>query len=670
MGAHLKRSASNRITPALGGCYHLGKLNVNHGRATCVPDRFDVGRTGMIWLRLCWLCAVLLVVSTFDATAATPRAVLLLHSFGRDFAPFANVSATFREALITRSSEPIELYELSIDTARVGQTADETPVVQHLNALFSARKLDMVVTFGGPAASFLQRHRSRLFPTTPALITGVEQRRIQNIESTKNNTAVTSEFDTAVSISIDIARYIENILRLRPATTNVAVVLGNSPFEKFWVDVARREFRRFEGRTAFTWFNELPFDEMLKRAAALPPQSAIFYSMVVVDANGVPYEQDRTLARLHAVANAPIFGMADYNFGQGIVGGPLFSTQAVGETAANVGIRILKGEAPGSIKSPPLQLETPVYDWRELRRWDISESRLPAGSEVRFRGATMWEQYRTQMIAGVGILLLQAAMITWLLIEQHRRQRAEVQSRQHLLEVIHLNRSIGAGVMSASIAHELNQPLGAILSNAEAGEILLSKASPDLTELKAIFADIRRADQRAGDIIARLRRLLKKRTEFELQQFDLNDTIRDALDILGPEARKSGVVMAANQANFALNVRADQVHLQQVLLNLAINGMESMRNSVSVTRKMIFESALIDDSEVEITVADTGAGIPEDKLTSVFETFFTTKENGTGLGLSIARTIIETYGGRIWAENRPGGGAVFRFTLPLAGAPA
>ena len=135
-----------------------------------------------------------------------------------------------------------------------------------------------------------------------------------------------------------------------------------------------------------------------------------------------------------------------------------------------------------------------------------------------------------------------------------------------------------------------------------------------------------------------------------------------------PEATTRGVVLGVSQAQAALPVRADEVHLQQVILNLAMNGMDAMLNCAPGSRRMRLETALVGEAEAEVSVSDSGTGIPNDKLKDVFETFFTTKPQGTGLGLSIARTIIETYGGRIWAENRTGGGAVFRFTLPLAKA--
>ena len=275
-----------------------------------------------------------------------------------------------------------------------------------------------------------------------------------------------------------------------------------------------------------------------------------------------------------------------------------------------------------------------------------------------------WYQYRWLIIASLAALL--AATIMWLFFERRRRRIDQIELRQRLIEVIHLNRTATAGALSASVAHELNQPLGAIQSYAEAAELYLKAEPPNLERVQQILADIRRDDERAAEIINHLRGLLKKRTKIEFQEFDLNDVVRNALRILEPEALKRGMVVSAVQAETSLPVRADQIRMEQVILNLAVNGMDAMEACAPGSGKLLIQTALVGDSVTEVSVADSGTGIPKDKLNKVFDTFYTTKPKGTGLGLSIARTIIEAYGGRIWAENGSGGGAVFHFTLPLS----
>jgi signal transduction histidine kinase len=287
------------------------------------------------------------------------------------------------------------------------------------------------------------------------------------------------------------------------------------------------------------------------------------------------------------------------------------------------------------------------------------------GADTGSGAPVPWDQYRGEIFSVAVVVVLQTLLISVLLFERRRRSFAEAESRRRLLEVAHLNRAATVSAMSASITHEINQPLGAILSNAEAAEEIIKSDRFDRTELAAILADIRRDDLRAAEIIRSMRGLLR-RSEIVSREFDLNDCIRDALGIIGPEARSRRVALTANQETGVLPVRADPVHLQQVVLNLAINGMDAMQNGPPDARAMEIRTVRTGTSEVTVTVSDTGTGIPEDRLKGIFEPFYTTKAQGTGLGLSIAHTIVKTYGGKIWAENRQGGGAVFRFTLPLA----
>jgi signal transduction histidine kinase len=598
---------------------------------------------------------VLLLVMTGEAFSE-PKRVLLLHSFGRDFAPWSEYARTFREELNRQSPDSIDLYEASLATARFPDE-EEGPFVEYLRALFTKRRLDLVVAIGAPAVGFVQQHRQQLFPSTPAVYTGVERRRISYAALTAN--------DAVIAINNDYTAVVENILQILPETTNIVVVIGDSPIEKFWTEQLRVAFRPFEKRVTFTWFNELSFEEMLKRAATLPSQSAIFFALLSVDAAGVPHEAGKALDGLYAVANAPLFSESSVFLGRGIVGGPLNSISALSQEAASVAVRIMGGEAPASINAPLVGFSAPRYDWRELQRWNISETRLPVGSEVDFRVAGMWEQYRSQLTAGLAVLLLQASVISWLLIERSRRHTAEAEASNRRREVVRLNRVVTANVLSSSIAHELNQPLGAILSNSEAAQIMLKSNPPDLVQIGEILSDIVRDEQRASEIIVGLRNLLNNRNETDLKYFDLNDTVQEVVRIVTPEATRRKVALTAECTPDALPVRSDPIHLQQVMINLAVNGMDAMDDCEPGSRNLKIQTQYNAESgTAQVTVADSGKGIPKENLMSVFDAFFTTKPQGTGLGLPIARTIIQTYGGTIWAENRDRS-AVFCFRLPL-----
>ncbi len=602
-----------------------------------------------------FLGALVLLFAMTGAAVSEPKRVLLLHSFGREFAPWNEYARTIREELVLQSKEPLDIFDASLATARSSDLV-EGPFVEYLRALFSKRQLDLVIPIGAPAVNFVLQHRSRLFPSVPAVHTGIEQRRVPLDALTAN--------DAVVAVSKDLNGAIGSILRLLPDTTSVAIVIGNSPIEKFWLEETHRTFQPLESRVSFVWLNDLSLEEMLQHVAVLPPRSAIFFVLLSVDAAGVAHEENKALARIHAAANAPMFSHSDAFFGDGIVGGPLSIVADVGRQAASVAVSILGGEPPGNIKTPPLEFGTPKYDWRELKRWNISESRLPVGSEIDFRAPGPWEQYRWQITAGVAALLLQAAVITWLVIEHRRRNVAEAEATSRRREVVRLNRITTANVLSSSLAHELNQPLGAILSNTEAAQMLLKVSPPDLKQISEILSDIVRDEQRVGDIILGLRNLLNDRKEADLQALDLNDTVPELVKIVMPEAVKRKNTLRSVLAPEALPVRADPIHMQQVIINLVMNGMDAMQGTPTPHNLTIRTRRNAESNFAEVMISDSGTGIRRQNLAQIFDPFVTTKKQGTGLGLPIARTIVESYGGAIWAENRLRG-AVFCFTLPL-----
>ena len=395
----------------------------------------------------------------------------------------------------------------------------------------------------------------------------------------------------------------------------------------------------------------------------MPPHSAIFYQQLNVDGAGAVYGDKEPLKRIYAVANAPIFTFDESYFNGEIVGGPMFSPAEGAVPTAAVAVRMLGGEKAGGIKVPPIEFSAPKYDWRQLQRWNISESRLPPGSQILFREPTAWERYSWQIASIAAVILLQAGLITLLLREHRRRQFAEVQSRQRMAELAHVNRFSTAGELTASIAHEINQPLGTILASAEAAEIILKSSSPDIAELGEIVSDILHEDQRATEVIQRMRSLLKK-APFELKRLDLNDLARETVEFLSKLAIGRKVELRSVITPKALPILGDRIQLQQVILNLVVNGIDAMNETPSENRTISIRTSRVEEF-AELSVSDRGPGIPEDKLEEVFEPFFTTKTEGMGMGLSITRTIIEAHDGLICAKNRDHGGASFRIRLPL-----
>ena len=257
-------------------------------------------------------------------------------------------------------------------------------------------------------------------------------------------------------------------------------------------------------------------------------------------------------------------------------------------------------------------------------------------------------------------------LITGLLHERRRRQLAEVLSRQRMAELADVNRYTIVRQLTASIADELSQPLGAILMNSETAELLLKSPEADLDEMGEILADIRRDDGRASEVIHRLRTLLKRHPS-ELRPLDVNELVLETVEFLSGLALVRGVKLNGTVHSSPLRIDGHRIELQQVIINLFVNAMDAMSVMPRLQHAVTICTARIDNF-AEISVSDSGPGIPADRVADVFEPFHTTKPNGMGMGLSIARTIVEAHNGRIWADNQEGLGAVFRINLPLSRA--
>jgi len=243
------------------------------------------------------------------------------------------------------------------------------------------------------------------------------------------------------------------------------------------------------------------------------------------------------------------------------------------------------------------------------------------------------------------------------------RKQAELEIVQQRNELAHVGRVSTISQLASTLAHELNQPLGAILRNAEAAELFLQSDPPDLEEVRAILADIRKDDQRAGEVIDRMRALLKRRG-LEHTTLDIVELVEDVVPLVHPDAVSRRVRLDIEVPRNLPPVRGDRVHLQQVLLNLILNGMDAMGEVPAEARRLTVRARQADAGTIEVAIADAGHGVPAEKFARLFEPFFTTKPNGMGLGLPISSTIIEAHGGRIWAENSSAG-ATFYFTVPV-----
>ncbi|MET0533314.1 MAG: ATP-binding protein [Steroidobacter sp.] len=265
------------------------------------------------------------------------------------------------------------------------------------------------------------------------------------------------------------------------------------------------------------------------------------------------------------------------------------------------------------------------------------------------------------------LVVAQGAALAYWYIRDRRQRLSERQARLLHSEHTHTGRLALVGEIAGSIAHEISQPLSAILTNADAAEGLLAAPNPPLDEIRRMLVDIRRDDLRANEIVRHLHALLKRR-ELQTTMIDLNEVATMALNLIQPVARKRLVTVRSFLDPSLPPIHGDSIHLEQVLLNLMMNAMDAMASNTAGgagERILDVRTGRYDKYSAAITVTDTGPGVLAAHGAKIFESFFTTKQEGMGLGLAIARTIVHAHGGKIWQEGTSAGGAAFKFTVPL-----
>ncbi len=604
-----------------------------------------------------WRCAALvgvLVLGVASSGAAqTVRQVLVLQSSDRGNLTLDQFTGNFRVDLDRLAGTPVNVTQVVVGpTGFIG--ASEDAVANYIRAIFAETPgPDLIVTVAGSAAIFARKYRQQLFPQTPLLFGAVDQRYLSAAPLGTN--------EAAVSVDNDYSRLVDGILQLLPRTKQIFVVLGSGPISKFWRPYLEDQFRRFRDRLTFVWFDDLSLPNLLRRSASLPRDSAIFYLTFGTDADGRAYPDELVFAAFQETANAPMFGVQSVMLGHGIIGGALMPIDNLSRNTAAAAARLLNGVPPSSIDIPPQVPGPPVFDWRELRRWDIAESRLPPNSVVRYRIPTLWQEYRLTILTAVAAFITQSILILGLLYQRRARQRAESDSRRNLALAADASRRETMSALTSSIAHELGQPLSSMMHNATALQRLVAadRATPDT--IGEILSDIRTQGVHATQVIDRHRTMLRSR-QLDKRPIDLRAVVNESLALVAHDMRARQVEATVDLPSNPCVISGDQVLLQQVLVNLLLNAMDAMAETPPPRRHVTIRTE-VRPADVKISVLDRGKGVPADIEGTVFTPYVTTKSDGMGIGLTIAQTIIHAHGGTIDARNNADGGATFAVTI-------
>ena len=365
------------------------------------------------------LPVILLCCPRADAAApGAPRLVVVLYPTDNDGSP-GNREADhgIRSTFASGSAESVEVENEYLDVTRFPDAGYQGHLADFLRQKYAGRKIDLVIAGLSSSLDFAVKYRETAFPGVPIVFCAVDD---DELKARRLPPDV-----VGVPIQMDLTGTLDMALKLHPNTRRVFVVAGASKFDADWEAEARLEFRRYEDKVEFTYLTGLPMPDLLDRVSHLPDGSIVYYLHIFQDGAGKIVVPAEGLELLAARSNAPIYGHVDTYVGRGAVGGRVFSFENAGEDSAKLGLRILAGERPETMSIPQQADTTPVFDARQLRRWNVSRDRLPPGSVVNFEEPSVWDQYKWHIMGVLTLCVVESLLIVGLLAQRANRRRAE-----------------------------------------------------------------------------------------------------------------------------------------------------------------------------------------------------------------------------------------------------
>jgi PAS domain S-box-containing protein len=374
------------------------------------------------------LCALVSLLPLFDMGKSAAQeqahrpAVLFLYSNESMMPASEAIVRGFREVFDAGVPDRRLLFSEYLNTTRFPGPEHEARMAAFLHDKYAGTRIDLVVVLGAQALKFQARHQDLLFPGASIVFVGVSDASLQGWSLPANATGVISRFDIVMTVDLALA--------LQPDAENLVVITGASEFDRNWEQRARSKLASFEDGLRVTYLAGLPMPDLLRQVGQLPDNTMILFLSVQEDGSGGKFVSRDVADKIAAVANAPVYSVYDTYLGRGIVGGHIASLESMGAESARIALRILAGESAESLPPSEGAPASFAVDWRQLRRWGLSESNLPSGTTVRFKEPSLWDRYREEMIALIAILVVQFVLIAGLLAQARKRRRAEDSLRE------------------------------------------------------------------------------------------------------------------------------------------------------------------------------------------------------------------------------------------------
>ena len=614
-------------------------------------------------LLLAFCVAVWLALTAAAQTAPEPKRVLAIYWDNKDFRGNVIFDENFQNVLKAAPFANLEYYPEYLEPARFPGEDYVEAFHDYLKRKYQGRRIDVVVAIPDVPLSFLLKYRKDLFPDAPIVFVTTKFPGEAEYAVTRDMTGIVVQ--TTHKQTLDLA------LKLHPDTQQVFVISGTPEGDRRYEAIARQELVPYENKVHITYLTDLPLTQLIATTHSLPQRSiGLYVWQKATDEQGRQLETFEVLERFAPTASIPLYGLASGNVGLGLVGGYVQGAESNGKRLGELVVRVLNGERAQDIPVEPAP-NGPMFDWRQLNRWEIDETQLPAGSVVRFREFTFWEMHKWRIIGVIALFALQTMFIGVLLVERRRRRRARellAQLNAELEERIAARtaaldaKSRELEAFAYSVAHDLKAPLRGIDGYSR---LLLEDHKEELNDEGRAFLN---TIQASADEMSQLIQDLLDYSRLERRE--LNPHRLELQPLVSAVVEQKQHEIVDREIDFEVNVNggyvlADANGLSQALKNYIDNAVKFTRD---VPEPLVEVGSRATPGGYVLWVRDNGIGFDmkyHDRIFSIFQRLNHSEDYpGTGIGLAIVRKAMERLGGRAWAESEPGRGATFYLEIP------
>jgi signal transduction histidine kinase len=589
----------------------------------------------------CSLILMLLLAPAYDAfESASQKRVLVLYSEEKGHPAHDLTDQGIRAAFRSNKTFEVQLYTEYVDESRFPRPGHHEVVADYLRRKYSGTKIDTVIGVYPSAVEFLLGNE-RVFFGVPIIACAISRSFAESLEHSPAR-----RFITGAIIGENAVGLLDDALRMRPGTKRVALVAGTAPNDEYSARLFREALIRHTGRIELIDLTKLPMKQTLERVETLPPDTTVLYAGIAKDGAGQHFVGREALSLIARAANAPVFGPYDSWMGFGIVGGPLSSFEGAGTTAADLVLRVMAGESPGDIPFASQGTYAYIYDWRELKRWGISEKALPAGSVVKFKEPSLWEEHRGAILGGIFFMIIETLLIIGLIVNIHKRNQANEIVRKSQAEY----RDLAGKLLTAQetersrLARELHDDLSQRLAALAIEAGFLERESPSISQ--AAVATVHKIGEELVSLSGSIHDISRRLHPSILEDLGLADAIQSECDGL---ARREPIEVYFESRDCPPH---PPLYISLCLFRIT---QESLRNIVKHARATQVHVSLTGGKDmIHLLIKDNGGGFNPIQL-----------PREPRLGLVSMRERVRLIQGEISIQSQPGQGTVIEIKAPL-----